>query len=75
MRAERSTTEAVRLKRTRRWLRGYFLGSGIIPAFHYPTVAGFRISIFGVKLTRYWPTTILAAVAFIAGTYVVALFV
>jgi hypothetical protein len=67
-------TEAARLKRARRRLRGYFLGSGVILAFLYILAAAFIIRLIGVELTRYWSTVLIAAAVLLSGSYGIILF-
>ncbi len=66
--------DAVRLKRARRRMRGYFLGSGVVMAFLYLIGAAFLIRIIGVEMTRYWSTMMMAAGVMLGGTYGVVLF-
>ncbi|MFC0589719.1 hypothetical protein ACFFF7_09870 [Novosphingobium aquiterrae] len=66
--------DAVRLKRARRRMRAYFLGSGVILAFLYLIGAAFLIHIFGVEMTRYWSTVMVAAGVMLGGTYGIVLF-
>ena len=61
--------EAARLRRARRRLRGYFLGSGVILAFLYLLAAAFVIRVVGVEMTRYWSTLMMAAGVMLGGTY------
>lgn len=61
--------EAARLRRARRRLRGYFLGSGVILAFVYLLAAAFVIRLVGVEMTEYWSTLIMAAGVMAGGTY------
>ena len=66
--------EAARLKRARRRLRGYFLGSGVILAFLYIVAAAFLIRLVGVELTRFWSTALIAAAVLLGGSYGIILF-
>lgn len=66
--------EAVRLKRARRRLRGYFLGSGLILAFLYILGAAFIVRMVGVELTRFWSTVLIAAAVLLGGSYGIILF-
>ena len=66
--------EAARLKRARRRLRGYFLGSGVILAFLYIVAAAFLIRLVGVELTRFWSTVLIAAAVLLGGSYAIILF-
>jgi hypothetical protein len=66
--------EAARLKRARRRLRGYFLGSGIILTFLYIIAAALIVRLVGVELTRFWSTVMIAAAVLLGGTYGVILF-
>jgi hypothetical protein len=66
--------EAARLKRARRRMRGYFLGSGIILAFLYILAAAFVVSVLGVELTRFWSTVLMAAAVLLGGSYGIILF-
>ena len=61
--------EAARLKRARRRLRGYFLGSGVILAFLYIVAAALLIRLVGVELTRFWSTVLIAAAVLLGGSY------
>jgi membrane protein YdbS with pleckstrin-like domain len=70
----RTAVETARIKRARRRLRGYFFGSGIILAFLYLIAAAFLIRIFGVELTRYWSTMMMAAGVLLGGTYAIIMF-
>lgn len=66
--------EAARLKRARRRLRGYFLGSGVILAFLYIVAAALLIRLVGVELTRFWSTVLIAAAVLLGGSYGIILF-
>lgn len=66
--------KAARLRRARRRLRGYFLGSGIILAFLYILAAAFIVRMVGVELTRYWSTVLIAAAVLLGGSYGIVLF-
>ena len=55
-------------------MRGYFFGSGIILAFLYLIAAAFLIRVFGVELTRYWSTIMMAAGVLLGGTYAIIIF-
>ncbi|WP_426168755.1 hypothetical protein [Sandarakinorhabdus sp. DWP1-3-1] len=66
--------EPARLKRARRRLRGYFLGSGIILAFLSILAAAFIVRMVGVELTRYWSTVLIAAAVLLGGSYGIVLF-
>jgi len=66
--------DAARLRRARRRLRGYFFGSGVILAFLYLIAAALLIRIFGVELTRYWSTMMMAAGVMLGGTYAIIMF-
>ena len=70
----RKLVEAARLRRARRRMRGYFFGSGIILAFLYLIAAAFLIRVFGVELTRYWSTIMMAAGVLLGGTYAIIIF-
>jgi uncharacterized membrane protein (UPF0182 family) len=61
--------DAARLKRARRRMRGYFLGSGVVLAFLYLIIAYFLTRIFGIELTQFWSTVAMAAGVMLAGTY------
>jgi hypothetical protein len=63
--------DAARLKRARRRMRVYFLGSGVIIAFFYLVIAAFLIRIIGIELTEYASTLMLAAGVMLGGTYAV----
>jgi hypothetical protein len=67
--------DAARLKRARRRLRGYFLGSGVVLAILYLIAAAFLIRIFGVELTQFWSTVMLAAGVMLGGTYAIVMLV
>ncbi len=67
--------DAARLKRARRRLRGYFLGSGVILAILYLILAAFLIKLFGVEVTQYAATLMLAAGVMLGGTYALVMFV
>jgi hypothetical protein len=54
-------------------MRAYFLGSGVILAILYMLAAAFLIRIFGVELTQYWSTMMLAAGVMLGGTYAVTM--
>ncbi len=62
------------MKRARRRLRGYFLGSGVILAFLYIVAAAFLIRLVGVELTRFWSTALVAAAVLLGGSYGIILF-
>jgi len=66
--------EAARLKRARRRLRAYFLGSGVILAFLYIVAAAFLVRLVGVELTRFWSTVLIAAAVLLGGSYGIILF-
>lgn len=66
--------EAARLRRARRRLRGYFLGSGIILAFLYILLAAFIVRLIGIELTRFWSTVLIAAAVLLGGSYGIILF-
>ena len=66
--------EAARLKRARRRLRAYFLGSGVILAFLYIVAAAFLVLLVGVELTRFWSTVLIAAAVLLGGSYGIILF-
>lgn len=66
--------EAARLKRARRRLRGYFLGSGIILAFLYILAAAFIVRLVGIELTQFWSTVLIAAAVLLGGSYGIILF-
>jgi hypothetical protein len=65
--------EAARLKRARRRLRGYFLGSGLILAFLYVIAAAFVVRMAGVELARYCSTLVIAAAVLLGGSYGIVL--
>lgn len=56
-------------------MRGYFLGSGVILALLYLIAAAFFIRVFGVELTRYWSTMMMAAGVMLGGTYAIIMFI
>lgn len=70
----RKLIDAARLRRARRRMRGYFFGSGIILAFLYLIAAAVLIRVFGVELTRYWSTMMMAAGVLLGGTYAITMF-
>ena len=61
--------DSARLKRARRRLRGYFLGSGVILAFLYLIAGTFLVNLLGIEITRYWSTVVMAACVMLGGTY------
>ena len=67
--------DAARLKRARRRMRGYFFGSGVILAILYLILAAFLVRIFGVELTQYASTLMLAAGVMLGGTYALVMLV
>lgn len=66
--------DASRLKRARRRIRIYFLGSGIVLALLYLIGAAFVIRIIGIEVTRYWSTVMMAAGVMLGGTYALVFF-
>lgn len=66
--------DAARIKRARWRLRGNFFGSGVIMAALYLIFAAFLVQIFGLELTRYWSTLMLAAGVMLGGTYAIVMF-
>ena len=66
---------AARLKRARRRLRGYFFGSGVILAVLYLLLAALVIQLFGVEITRYASTLMMAAGVMLGGTYALIMFI
>ncbi len=66
--------DAARIKRARWRLRSYFFGSGVIMAALYLIFAAFFVQIFGLELTRYWSTLMLAAGVMLGGTYAIVMF-
>lgn len=70
-----SSIDAARLKRARRRIRGYFLGSGAVLALLYIIVAAFLIRLFGIEVTRYWSTLMMAAGVMLGGTYAIVMFI
>lgn len=65
--------EAARLRRARRRMRGYFFGSGAVLALLYSIAGAFLIRLFGVELTDYWSTVMLAAGVLLGGTYAIVM--
>jgi hypothetical protein len=65
--------DAARLKRARRRLLGYFLGSGVVVAFLYLILATFLVHMVGIEITQYWSTVMIAAGVMLGGTYVVVM--
>jgi hypothetical protein len=63
--------DAARLRRARRRMRGYFFGSGVVLAILYLIGAAFLVRLFGVELTHYWSTLMLAAGVLLGGTYAI----
>ncbi|MHA3794518.1 hypothetical protein [Sphingomonas sp. YL-JM2C] len=61
--------DAARLRRARRRLRVYFLGSGVLLAILYLIAAALLIHLFGMELTDYWSTMMLTAAVLLGGTY------
>ncbi|WP_294261817.1 hypothetical protein [uncultured Sphingomonas sp.] len=61
--------EAARLRRARRRLRGYFLGSGVVLALLYLILGMFVIRLVGIELARYWSTAAMVAGVMLGGTY------
>lgn len=56
-------------------MRSYFFGSGVLLAVLYMIAAAFLMRIFGVELTRYWTTMMMAAGVMLGGTYAIIMFV
>ena len=67
--------DAARLKRARGRLRGYFFGSGVVLAMLYLILAAFLIRLFGIELTHYGATLMLAAGVMLGGTYALIMIV
>ena len=67
--------DAARLKRARRRLLGYFLGSGVVLAMLYLILGAFVIKLLGVELTNYAATLLLAAGVMLGGTYAIVMLV
>jgi hypothetical protein len=63
--------DAARLRRARRRLLGYFLGSGVVLAILYLITSALLIRLLGVELTQYWSTVMLGAGVLLGGTYAV----
>ena len=61
--------EAERLKRARRRMLGYFLGSGVIMAFIFLLLAAVVIRWLGVEWTSYIATLVFAAGVMAGGIY------
>ena len=66
--------DAVRIRRARWRLRSYFFGSGVILAALYLILAAFVVRFFGIEMTRYWSTLMLAAGVMLGGTYAIVMF-
>ena len=66
--------DAVRLKRARRRLLRYFLGSGVVMAIVFLFFAAAIVSLFGLSPTSYVVTIILAAGVLAGGTYAIIYF-
>ncbi len=66
--------EAARLKRARRRMRGYFLGSGVVLAMLYLIAAAFIVKLVGVEIAQYGWTLLLGAGVMLAGTYAIVMF-
>jgi polyferredoxin len=56
-------------------MRGYFLGSGVVLAFLYLIAAAFIIRLFGIEMTHYVATLMMAAGVMLGGTYGIVMFV
>ena len=67
--------EAARLMRARRRMRGYVFGTGVVLAVLYLIAAAFLVRIFGIELTQYWSTIMLAAGVMLGGTYGVVMLI
>ena len=67
--------DAARLRRARRRLRGYFLGSGVVLAFLYLILAAFIMRLMGIEMTHYVATMMMAAGVMLGGTYAIVMFV
>ena len=67
--------EAARLKRARRRMLGYFLGSGVALAALYLILAAFVIRLIGLELTQYAATLMLAVGVMLGGIYGVVMLV
>jgi hypothetical protein len=67
--------DRARLMRARRRMRGYFFGSGVVLAILYLILAAFLIRLFGIELTQYWSTLMLAAGVMLGGTYAIVMLV
>lgn len=52
-------------------MRSYFFGSGLILAILYMLAATLLIKLFGLELTHYWSTVMLAAGVLVASVNVV----
>lgn len=50
-------------------MRGYFFGSGVVLAFLYLLAVAFFVQIFGIEVTRYWSSILMAAGVMLGGTY------
>lgn len=70
-----TSIDAARLKRARRRIRGYFLGSGVVLAVLYLLAAAFLVRLFGIEVTRYWSTLMMAAGVMLGGTYAIVMFI
>jgi hypothetical protein len=54
-------------------MRGYFFGSGVVLAILYLIAAAFLVRVFGVELTEYWATVMVAAGVLLGGTYAIVM--
>ena len=54
-------------------MRGYFFGSGIVLAILYLIAAAFLVRAFGLELSEYWSTVMMAAGVLLGGTYVIVI--
>ena len=61
--------EAARLRRARRRMRTYFLGSGVIMALLFLLIAAFVIRWLGVEQTSYLATLVFGAAVLAGGVY------
>jgi hypothetical protein len=70
-----TSINAARLKRARRRMLGYFLGSGVVLAFLYILAAALVVRLIGIEVTRFWSTIAMAAGVMLGGTYGFIMFI
>ena len=66
--------DAARIKRARKRLRAYFLGSGVIMAFLFLIAASLVIRVLGVEQTSFAATLVFGAAAMAGGVYAIIFF-